>query len=246
MSRPPRFSYTGALHHVTLRCNNREFLFTEPSLQLFRQVLQDGREKFDLSLYNYCLMTNHVHLLFEVKHDDTLSKAMHWIGNTFSRSFNKSSGRQGHLWEGRFRSTIVEHESYFFRCMAYMDLNPVRAGIAYAPAEYNWCGHRALKKEDRLELDFHRLYLEMGKDAASRYVKYMSLMSEEAARPAVSLAREYFVGTRRFVRKMVRRFSLEIGQTAGYKELDCGLACVGAKVGGQRWRYAKSYHNSFN
>ena len=233
MSRPPRFSYAGALHHVTLRCNNREFLFTEPSLHLFHDVLKEGRAKFALLLYNYSLMTNHVHLLFEVKREDTLSKTMHWIGNTFSRRFNRATGRHGHLWEGRFRSTIVEHESYFFRCMAYVDLNPVRAGMASVPSDYRWCAHRALKEEDHSELDFQRLYMALGEDAPLRYEHYMNLLAEEARRPAVSLATEHFVGTRRFVMRMARRFGLEIGQTAKYKELHGGLACVGSKIGGQ-------------
>jgi len=238
LSRPPRFSYARALHHVTLRCNNREFLFTDPSFQLFHEILQEGRAKFGLSLYNYCLMTNHVHLLFEVSHEDTLSKAMHWIGNTFSRRFNKDTGRGGHLWEGRFRSAIVEHASYLFRCMAYIDLNPVRARMVSAPANYSWSGHRALKEEDRRELDFHRLYIQLGDDAATRYARYMELLSEEAARPAVSLARAHFVGTQRFVGRMIRRFGLEIGRTAERKELECGLVCVGPKVGGQPPRNA--------
>ena len=84
MSRPLRFSYAHALHHVTLRCNNREFLFSVPSFEIFLGVLQEARAGFKLALYNYCLMTNHVHLLFRVTKDDTLSKAMHWVSSTFS------------------------------------------------------------------------------------------------------------------------------------------------------------------
>jgi putative transposase len=159
MSTPLRLSYEGALHHVTLRCNNREFLFSESSFALFHDRLQEARERFQLELYNYCLMTNHLHLVFKVPTADTLSKAMHWIANTFSRRFNKGAGRHGHLWEGRFRSTIVEAASYFFRCMAYVDLNPVRAVMVATPLEHRWCGHKALRDEDAQDLDFHPLYL---------------------------------------------------------------------------------------
>ena len=97
MSRPLRFPYPHAVHHVTLRCCNREFLPTEPSFELFRTVLQETRAKFPLSPYNYCLMTNHVHLLFKEGNDDTLSKAMHWRGTTFTRRFNGATGRRGHV-----------------------------------------------------------------------------------------------------------------------------------------------------
>ena len=66
MSRPPRFSYAHAVHHVTLRCNNREFLFSPASFELFLAVLREARAIFPIHLYNYCLMTNHVHLLLKV------------------------------------------------------------------------------------------------------------------------------------------------------------------------------------
>jgi len=208
VSRPPRFTYAGALHHTTLRCNNREFLFDEASFALFHEVLQAARRRCPVQLYNYCLMTNHVHLLFEVGADDTLSKAMHWVGNTFSRRFNKARGRNGHVWEGRFRSTIVEAPSYFVRCMAYVDLNPVWAGMAGRPEDYRWSGHAALRAEDSADLDFHPLYLEGGSDAASRYASYRALLDREAKRPAPTLATEYFVGRARFVARMARRFGV--------------------------------------
>lgn len=231
MSTPLRLSYENALHHVTLRCNNREFLFTESSFALFHDILQEARRKFHLALYNYCLMTNHLHLFFRVAGADTLSKAMHWIANTFSRRFNKASGRHGHLWEGRFRSTLVEAASYFYRCMAYLDLNPVRAGMAPTPLGYRWCGHRALRDEDHQELDFHPSYLEAGPDAAARYDFYTRLLREEAARPPVSLAREYFAGTPRFLSRMVDRFGLKEGRFVSRRTLDSGLECLGPKRG---------------
>jgi putative transposase len=101
MPRPPRLTYPGAVHHVTLRCNNREFLFEPPSLLLFQRFLRKARERFPLLLYNYCLMTNHVHLLFEVGKDDTLSKAMHWLSTSFTRRFNQLAARNGHVCEAR-------------------------------------------------------------------------------------------------------------------------------------------------
>jgi len=133
MPRPPRFTYARALHHVTLRCNNREFLFEEPWFSRFEHLLQEARGTFPIRLYHYCVMTNHVHLLFQVGKDDTLPKVMHWLSTKFVRHFNRGKKRCGHLWQGRYRSTIVEQASYFFRCMAYIDLNPVRAGIVPTP-----------------------------------------------------------------------------------------------------------------
>jgi putative transposase len=218
---------------VTLRCNNREFLFSRPSFELYLQILQEARTRFPLLLYNYCLMTNHVHLFFEAGRDDTLSKAMHWVSTSFVRRFNRASGRNGHLWEGRYRSTIVEQETYFFRCMAYVDLNPVRARLAATPLEYAWSGHAALRAEDSGRLDLHPLYLAMGADAASRYRAYQGLLADEAQRQPVPLAREYFVGSTRFVRRMERRFGLDgIGARLRRRVLSPGILCIGPKHGG--------------
>jgi hypothetical protein len=109
-----------------------------------------------------------------------------------------------------YRSTIIEEETYFFRCMVYVDLNPVRAGIACSPLEYRWNGHHALRQGDHTGLDFHALYLDGGKDAESRYASYMGILEHEANRPPapVSLARALFVGSARFVGRMEDRFGL--------------------------------------
>ena len=232
MPRPPRLTYPGAVHHVTLRCNNREFLFDASSLQLFQGFLGEARRKFPLLLYNYCLMTNHVHLLFEVGRDDTLSKAMHWLSTTFTHRFNWLTGRNGHVWEGRFRSTIIEAASYFFRCMAYVDLNPVRAGLAPTALDHRWCGHAALRAEDPNVLDFHPLYLECGRDPASRYGYYTALLAEEAARPPISLATDHFVGTPRFVSRMEHKFGFSSGRKPlVHRELGSGIIAAGHRRG---------------
>jgi len=232
MSRPPRFTYAGALHHVTLRCNNREFLFTDASFERFLDVLQRARGKFPLALYHYCLMTNHVHLLFEVRRDDTLPKAMHWLGTTFTREFNKAEGRHGHLWEGRYRSTIIEDAAYFLRAMAYVDLNSVRAGMVRTPADYRWSAHRSLREEDRESLEFHPLYLALGADAAARFRAYGELLADEAMRPAPSLATTRFVGTPRFVRRMEHRFGLDQpGASTVRRPLGLGVFASGPRLG---------------
>jgi putative transposase len=120
--------------------------------------------------------------------------------------------------------------------MTYLDLNPVRAGMVASPLDHNWSGHRALRREDGTELDFHPSYLNLGSESASRYEQYMSLLREDATRPALSLANEHFVGTNRFVKQMVERFGLDRGKPLRYKQLGNGVVCVGQGRGGTRHR----------
>jgi len=99
MGRSRRFSYQGALHHVTMRCNNKEFLFENESKLLFMDQLAKSCSLHDIALFNYCLMTNHLHLRFKVFDDRVLSVFMHHLANVFARRFNILRGRKGHLWE---------------------------------------------------------------------------------------------------------------------------------------------------
>ena len=116
MGRPLRYTYAGAYHHVSVRCNNREFQFDDDALfERLVGLIADARRAHRFRLLDYCLMSNHYHLLVRVPRDDTLPKAMHAITNRFSRWFNAQRGRCGHLWEGRYRSTVIEAESCLSR-----------------------------------------------------------------------------------------------------------------------------------
>lgn len=219
MARPPRFSYPKALHHVTMRCNNKEFLFDEHSQELFLHVLRESCEMYPATLFNYCLMTNHVHLLFQARKADTLSRFMQRLAGVFANRFNRSRDRKGHLWEGRFLSTVVEPGSYFLRCMAYIDLNPVRAGMVSDPAEYPWCAHRFILEEDESFVTLHRAYWELGPSRSARRGRYLEMLDREAGREPHSLAGVLFVGRRCFTERMRKRFELPVTPTGRFRDV---------------------------
>jgi len=241
MGRSRRLTYRGALHHVTMRCNNKEFLFEEKTFRLFLELLRETCEQYGVPLYNYCLMTNHVHLLFRVKADDLLSQFMHRLANTFAKRFNVIRGRKGHLWEGRFRSTVVHASSYFLRCMAYIDLNPVRAGIVKEPGDYQWASYRHLAREDESFITLHRIYLGLGKDRRTRSRKYSKLLEEEMGREPYSLADVLFVGSPDFTRRAQKRFGIvdEQRRHLGTVELDGGLRAIELRHGRSRSEYVR-------
>jgi len=225
-----------------MRCNNKEFLFDEQSFRLFLGILTETKDKHGVRLHNYCLMTNHVHLLFTVPSDDTLSRFMHRLANVFAKRFNAIRERKGHLWEGRFRSTIVDPSAYFLRCMAYIDLNPVRARIVAEPSDYRWCGHRDLLDERGTLLAPHASYLQLGKSRAGRRRAYLQLLEEEAQRTAYSLADALVVGSRSFARRQVKRFGLTSEQRPRLHciELDGGLESVELRAGGSRSKFERA------
>ena len=222
MGRTPRFTYARAVHHVTMRCNNKEFLFDQPSFQWYLDVLFEACDRFGVHLYDYCLMTNHVHLLFQVPADDVLSPFMHRVANRFANRFNAARKRKGHLWEGRFLSTIIEAPPYFLRTMAYVDLNPVRARMVKHPADYPWSGHRHLRSGDAELIEFHPIYLGLGKTPEARYRAYLRILEEEAKLPLHSLARALFVGRSDFVSRMRKRFAVVDGRLPRVESTDLG------------------------
>jgi putative transposase len=115
MARQWRIEYPGALSHVLSRGNGRQDIFLcDNDRQLFLDLLAELSQRFNLAIYAIVLMGNHYHLLLK-SIDGNLSKAMHWFGTTFTRKFNMRNQTSGHLFQGRFKSIIVENDAYLLR-----------------------------------------------------------------------------------------------------------------------------------
>ena len=144
MARHPRLIYPGIAAHVIQRGNNRNACFRhEVDYLVYLAHLRQLAGKHRCALHAYCLMTNHVHLLLTPDSEDACSEFMHDLGTSYVRYFNRRHGRSGTLWEGRFRSCIVESARYVLACHRYIELNPVRARMVSHPASYAWSSHRA-------------------------------------------------------------------------------------------------------
>lgn len=142
MARLPRITLPGVPHHVIWRGNNRQAVFLDnDDKQAFLTLLAEGSQREKVHVHAYVLMDNHVHLLLTPELDGAVSKLMQGVGRSYGRRFNQRHGRSGTLWEGRYRSTVIEPERYLLLCMVYMDLNPVRAGVVNAPEAYAWSSH---------------------------------------------------------------------------------------------------------
>ena len=148
MARPLRISYEGAVYHVTSRGNEgKNIVINDGDRRRFVKILLDVIEQFKVVLYAWVLMENHYHLLLETPKAN-LSLAIRHLNGVYTQGFNRAHNRAGHLFQGRFKSILVEKESYLLELCRYVVLNPVRAGIVEHPREWLWGSYRATVGED--------------------------------------------------------------------------------------------------
>jgi len=143
LARKPRLFVADVPYHVIQRGNNKGVIFfSEQDYRFFLETLQEGKEKYPCSIYSYCLLTNHFHLLIEPKEKEGVSLLMKFLGVKYVSYINKFHNRTGTLWEGRFKCSLIDRETYFLSCLRYIEMNPVRAGIVKAPELYHWSSYR--------------------------------------------------------------------------------------------------------
>jgi putative transposase len=139
MPRGPRILLSGVCYHIINRGNQKQTLFIETSdFEKYLLLLRQYKKKFNFRLFGYCLMPNHIHLILEPRHPEELSRFMQGLTQTYTIWFNKKCGKPGRLWQGRFKSMVIEKDEYFISCIKYIEANPVRANIVPSPAEYAW------------------------------------------------------------------------------------------------------------
>jgi putative transposase len=187
MARLPRLTLPGYPHHVIQRGNNRQAIFLSSADYLvLLGLLEENAQKFGVALHAYVLMSNHFHLLVTPTSDEGLPQMMQAVGRRYVRYFNDSQGRSGTLWEGRYRSTVIETDRYLLACMAYIDLNPVRAGMVKEARDYPWSshGHYVGLRTDKL-LTPHPLFWELGNTPFAREAAYAELV-----RAGITLAQQ--------------------------------------------------------
>ena len=178
MARLPRYFVKNVPQHIILRGNNREAIFVnDEDCLFFKDVLQDAAKRNGLAIHAYIFMTNHIHLLGSPATEESIPKTMQSLGRRYVQYFNYRYQRTGTLWEGRYRATIVEAETYLFECMRYIELNPVRAGMVRHPGEHAWSSYltNAGFAADPM-VKSHRLYRALGTTDEARFDAYRALV----------------------------------------------------------------------
>ena len=177
MPRRTRVHIDGLPLHIVQRGHNRAACFFDDQDRVaYLGWLSDALEHERCWLHAYVLMTNHVHLLLTPEHAARVPQVLISVGRRYVQYINHTYGRTGTLWDGRYKSSLVQAETYLLLCQRYIELNPVRAGMVADPAGYRWSSYRAngLGQTDPL-LTAHPLYLALGVDDESRRAAYRDL-----------------------------------------------------------------------
>jgi len=201
--------------HVVQRGVNRARCFDgDRDRLLYLSLLEEMCRKFGCDVHAYVLMTNHVHVLATPRDAGAMSLVMKNAGQQYVQAFNRTRSRTGPLWEGRFKSSIVDSDAYLFRCQQYIELNPVRASMARSPHEYAWSSFRAnAMGEASTLLAPHPLYLSLGPTPTERQYAYLSMFGilgawdEETARIRKALGSGLPLGRPGFLSQLQERLA---------------------------------------
>ena len=205
MPRRLRVQPLGYPLHIIKRGNNRQACFyADEDYQFFLHHLGKLAARFKCEVHAYVLMTNHVHLLVTPQMGLGASRLMKLLGQRYVQYVNKTYRRCGTLWDGRFRSSLVQSARYVLACYRYIEMNPVRANMVQDPLDYPWSSHSANAQDKRVKwLTPHGEYLELGLTAETRCAAYRGLFATEldpgllgAIRGAAHVG--YAIGSRRF------------------------------------------------
>jgi putative transposase len=181
MARLPRIDVPDLPRRLMIRGNNRSLLFQDDSDRwVFMRQLAFASSTYGCSIHAYVLMSNHVHLLATGHERGSVSRMMQSIGRRYARFVNARHGRTGTLFEGRFKSSLVESDRYFLTCMRYIESNPVRAGMAPDPGACAWSSFRAnASGAPGAPLVAHGTYLGLADDGIRRGEAYKRLFDHE-------------------------------------------------------------------
>src|SRR3569832_744199 len=212
MARLPRLTLPGYPHHIIQRGNNRQPIFASTAdYEHLLGLIEEFAKKFGVAVHSYVLMSNHIHLLATPQTADGIPNMMQALGRSYVRNFNSRQARTGTLWEGRYKSTLIQAERYLLACMVYIDLNPVRAGMVDAPASYPWSSHGyyVSGRSDRLVTP-HPIWWELGntpfaREAAYRELVNAGLSTAQQQALADSALRGWALGDAEYVADLQRR-----------------------------------------
>jgi putative transposase len=204
MPRTARLVFPNAALHITARGNNCQDLFLrDEDKHRYLSLLRSLKEENDISIFHYCIMTNHIHLIAWLNAKSSLAKFMKQLNLSYFAYFKKAYSYFGHLWQGRFKSNIIDTDSYLLQCGKYIELNPVRAGMVSLPQQYAFSSYRyyAQGSSDPIVTP-SPAYLSLSNLPEARRKHYLEFTVNESIINTDRLDRLKFIGSDVFVNKL--------------------------------------------
>jgi putative transposase len=180
MARQPRLVLPNQPHYIIQRGNDNQPIFRDDEdPQRFHDWLRESAKFYHVAIHAYVLMPNHLHLLATPSDEEGLAAMMQKVGRLYVPWFNNKYGRSGTLFQGRFRTSVIDPDAYFLACMLYIELNPLRGQLAFDPLDYPWSSyaHHAGVRPDPLITD-HAKYWELGNTPFQREAAYIELAQQ--------------------------------------------------------------------
>jgi len=209
MARALRIEFEGALYHILSRGNERRDIFLDDhDCRAFLDVLKKMSERFDVDIFAYVFMGNHYHLLLRTNQSN-LSQSMQWAATTYTRRFNLKHSRIGHLFQGRFKSFLVQNEAYLTQLSCYIHRNPLRSGLVNRLVDYRWSSYRAYaykaNHDDWLKKDL--ILSRYGSQEAHKvYREKVQKYSEESANVFEDLRHGFLLGSKKFLAEIRKKY----------------------------------------
>lgn len=225
MARPLRITIANLPFHVIDRGNNKQTIFYEDEdFIYFLKLLKRYKKELKFKLYHFCLMPNHIHLMIEPTTEGSLSKAMMRLTLAYSSYFNKKYKGVGHVWQGRYKSSLIDKDDYFVRCGLYVELNPVRAELVEKPEDWQWSSYAFYVSDKAVPLvetiiDIDPYFLELGETVREQQERYQENVNEVIKEETLNKIRkqldEGIFGRMEFVRKMKEKFKVGSSKPRG-------------------------------
>ena len=218
MPRKARIVVANAPHHLIQRGHNKKAVFVSDEDYLYYlDNLREWKQALGCKIYAYCLMSNHVHLIVDPgSNPDALGLLMKRVAGRQTRYVNRLEGRSGTLWEGRYKSSPIQIETYLLACSRYIELNPVRAKIVKKPEAYRWSSYRVkVGIADQEWIDKDPSYRALGRTQEERAKRYSAWVHDaipegEWDQIRAAVQRGQLTGTNRFISEVARRVGLRV------------------------------------
>jgi putative transposase len=195
------------VYHVINRGNGRQEVFhKDRDYEAFLKLMKAAKERHAVKVYGYCLMPNHFHMAVRPEKGEELSKWMQWLMTSHVRRYHRHYESSGHVWQGRYKSFIVQEDSHLLMVLRYIEANPVRAKIVPSATEWRWSSHNEVLGAEKRDL-LDKAPIEVPKD----WTEYVDqpLQENDLDRVRASVNRQTPLGDAGWLMKVCREFGLE-------------------------------------